>query len=87
MRREPPRDQPVSRRSARFRLEGLEDRCLLSITEFPLPTSGGDQPFEIAAGPDGNLWFTMVDALDHGGYLGNINPATDAITEVPLPRH
>ena len=46
---------------ARFRLEGLEERCLLSgisgITEFPIPTtSAGDTG--IVAGPDGNLWFT-----------------------------
>src|SRR5258708_20719346 len=27
-----------------------------TITEFPIPTRG--TPFDITAGPDGNLWFT-----------------------------
>ena len=31
--------QSSERTRARFRLEGLEDRCLLSITEFPTPHS------------------------------------------------
>src|SRR5205823_3385892 len=67
---------------ARPRLEGLEDRCLLSptITEFPIPTldAGAER---ITAGPDGNLWFT-----EHGAnQIGEINPATDAITEFPTP--
>ena len=30
------------------------------ITEFPIPTAGSG-PAGIAAGPDGNLWFTEVD--------------------------
>jgi virginiamycin B lyase len=31
-----------------------------SFTAFPLPTDGSDgsRPRSIAAGPDGNLWFT-----------------------------
>ena len=65
---------------ARFRLEGLETRCLLSITEFPTPT-GGSQPLEIAAGSDGNLWFTEGAASK----IGEINPTTDAISEFPTP--
>jgi len=63
-----------------FRLEGLEDRCLLSITEFPTPTSGS-QPVQITAGPDGNLWFTESVA----NQIGEINPTTDAISEFALP--
>src|SRR5262245_46181317 len=46
---------------ARRRLEGLEDRCLLSITEYPIPTVGAN-PYRITAGPDGNLWFTEASA-------------------------
>jgi hypothetical protein len=46
---------------ARFQLERLEERCLLSgvsaVTEFPVLTSGSN-PLGITAGPDGNLWFT-----------------------------
>jgi streptogramin lyase len=69
------------RTRARFRLEGLEDRTLLSgiaeITEFPVPGSNG--VLGITAGPDGNLWFTGLD----NGYIGEINPTTDAITQFP----
>ena len=66
-----------------IQLEGLEERCLLSITEFPLPAypNGGTGPAGIAAGPDGNLWFGMTY---NGGYIGMISPTTDAITEFPL---
>jgi streptogramin lyase len=66
----------------RPRLEGLEDRCLLSptITEFPVPTANS-RPFEITAGPDGNLWFTEANA----NKIGMINPTTDVLTEFPVP--
>ena len=44
------------------RLEGLEERCLLSgisgITEFTLPSSTQAALSGITTGPDGNLWFT-----------------------------
>jgi streptogramin lyase len=74
------RRRPADRVRARPRLEGLEDRCLLSptITEFPLPTAS-DAPYWITAGPDGNLWFTT------GGGIGMINPATHAIAQFPVP--
>ena len=55
------------RAGVRFRLEGLEDRCLLSITEFPLPATGGTGPAGIAAGPDGNLWFGMATTAATSG--------------------
>jgi hypothetical protein len=38
----------------RLQLEGLEDRCLLSITELPIPTAQSG-PLGITAGPGGNL--------------------------------
>jgi streptogramin lyase len=63
-----------------LRLERLEDRRLLSITEFALPASGGQAPQGIAAGPDGNLWFAMTYFAPG---IGMINPTTDAITEFP----
>jgi len=71
------------RTRARFRLEGLEDRCLLSgissITEFPVE---GSSDFRgIAAGPDGNLWFTDSSANS----IGAINPTTHAISLFSLP--
>ena len=47
------------------------------ITEYLLPTADG-HPYGIAAGPDGNLWFTSQNAI------GRITP-TGAITEYRLP--
>src|SRR3954463_14490579 len=77
-----PRRRPADRFRARPRLEGLEDRCLLSltITEFPVPTpnAGG---VRITAGPDGNLWFTEQGA----NQIGKINPVTHDVTEFPVP--
>src|SRR5260370_27258868 len=76
------RRRSADRVRTRPRLEGLEDRCLLSvtITEFPIPASKAN-PGWITAGPDGNLWFT--DAGTNA--IGTINPATHAITEFPIP--
>jgi streptogramin lyase len=48
----------------------LEDRCVPSITEFPIPTADSN-PFGITRGPDGNLWFTESLA----GRIGRITPA------------
>ena len=74
------RARPTIRRPhpARPRVEGLEDRCLLSITEFPV-TSGGNL-YSIAAGSDGNLWFTQL-----GANIGKINPTTDEIAQFQTP--
>ena len=76
------RRSSADRVRVRPRLEGLEDRCLLSvtITEFPVPTTSAD-PQRITAGPDGNLWFTETLA----NKIGEINPTTHAITEFPVP--
>ena len=50
------------------------------ITEFPiLPTAGSD-PWDITAGPDGNLWFTEYA----GNNIGRITTAGD-ITEFLIP--
>ena len=74
-----------TRPRARLRLEGLEERYLLSgisaITEFTIPSPKDVAPFGITTGPDGNLWFT--DTGDNA--IGMINPTTDAITEFALP--
>src|SRR5262249_37919440 len=69
------------RPSFRPRVEGLEDRCLLSYTinEFALPTPDS-QPNTIVAGPDGNVWFMEINR----DTLGRITPAGQ-VTEVPLP--
>ena len=77
--------RPTTRNRARFQVEGLEDRCLLSyisgIAEFQ-GTPDGESPSLIAAGPDGNLWFTIGGAP---GHIGNINPSTHTITGFLLP--
>src|SRR5262249_29026364 len=50
-----------------------------TITEFAIP-SGGD-PSAIAAGPDGNLWFTEPGAFNA---VGRCTPS-GGISEYPLP--
>jgi streptogramin lyase len=72
----PPGQAARSRpRPARSRpsLEPLEDRCLPSVTQFPIPTADS-QPIGITRGPDGNLWFAEANAI------GRITPA-GAVTE------
>ena len=50
-----------------------------SIAEFPLPNAGS-VPNGIAAGPDGNVWFTEYI----GNRIGRITPG-GVITEFPVP--
>jgi streptogramin lyase len=59
----------------RLALEALDDRVLLSVTEFPIP-SFNSNPYGITRGPDGNIWFTEALA----GKIGRITPA-GVITE------
>ncbi len=72
---------------ARFRLEGLEDRCLLSgisaITEFSLPSGSGLSEVMglITTGPDGNVWFSDPGA----NAIGTISPTTHAISLITIP--
>jgi streptogramin lyase len=65
----------------RLRVERLEERLVPSTStiEFALPTSQSS-PAYIAAGSDGNLWFTEFN----GDKIGRITPS-DTITEFPLP--
>ena len=49
------------------------------IVEFPVPTAAS-RPYTIAAGPDGNLWFTE----SMGNKIGRITPA-GVITEFTVP--
>src|SRR6516165_849385 len=70
-------------RRARLRVEGMEDRCLLSITEFPVPTAGAN-PFGITVGPDGNVWFTE-NYISPANKVGMINPTTHTVTDFAVP--
>lgn len=49
------------------------------FAEFGIPASGAD-PYMIARGPDGNLWFTE----QRGGRIGRITPS-GVIAEFPVP--
>jgi streptogramin lyase len=51
-----------------------------TVTEFPTPTVGG--PLDIAAGPDGNVWY--VDSNSDHGIVGRVT-MSGIITEFPLP--
>jgi streptogramin lyase len=71
-----------TRTRARFRLEGLEGRCLLSgvsaVTEF---STSSNRNWGITTGPDGNVWFTGSNS----NQIGMINPTTDAVSEFAIP--
>ncbi len=64
--------------SAAARSGGLRLRA--TITEFPIPTPDSG-PRALAAGPDGNIWFSEFNASK----IGRITPQ-GVITEFPLPR-
>jgi sugar lactone lactonase YvrE len=49
------------------------------FTEYPIPTAGAT-PFGIAAGPDGNLWFTE----SNGNKVAKVTTA-GVFTEYPIP--
>ncbi len=49
------------------------------VTKYPVPTPNSS-PFDITAGPDGNLWFTEYD----GNKIGRITPQ-GVITEFLVP--
>jgi streptogramin lyase len=54
------------------------------ITEFTVPTAGGEPVFGIAAGPDGNLWFTefsgdKIGRITLGGTFAEFPLASGAV--------
>jgi streptogramin lyase len=62
-------------------VEPMEPRRLLAtVAEFPVPTADGG-PVAIAAGRDGNLWFTEAAK----NRIGMINPTTHAVADFPIP--
>jgi virginiamycin B lyase len=50
------------------------------ITEFALPPGGS--PHGITAGPDGNVWFAVIDPQQFNGTIGRITPG-GFVTEFP----
>lgn len=70
---------PLSSCSSQLRSSGPSSHGPLGTlaAEFPLTTTAG--PDDIAAGPDGNLWFTE----QHGDRIGRITP-TGTIAEFAL---
>src|SRR5690349_7369298 len=54
------------RRRTRLRVEGLEERALLTtLTEYPITSKSLVFLNQIVTGPDGNLWFTENDAVSN----------------------
>jgi streptogramin lyase len=53
------------------------------VTGFSIPTVNGD-PYGVAAGPDGNLWFTETGGEPGGNKIGRITPS-GVITEFSIP--
>jgi streptogramin lyase len=53
----------------------MEDRTVPTgeVTEFSAGITAASQPIGIAAGPDGNLWFTEADP-NNGSRIGRITP-------------
>jgi virginiamycin B lyase len=56
-----------------------------AVTEFALPT--GSRPFQLVAGPDGALWFTMPGGQCEDGPGNKVGRLTvdGRLTEYPLP--
>ena len=52
-----------------------------TVTEFTIPTVNS-APNGIAAGPDGNVWFT--ESADSANKIGRISPS-GVVTEFPIP--
>jgi streptogramin lyase len=73
----------ATRRGRIPRVESLESRQLLTsttIADFGTPTASAG-PGWIAAGSDGNLWFTEFNV----NKVGTINPTTHATSDFSLP--
>src|SRR5262249_12446735 len=70
---------------SRLSLEPLEDRCLPSVTLFPIP-SPNTEPEGITRGPDGNLYFAEIHAIGRitpGGQITEfrqgLSPASEPV--------
>jgi streptogramin lyase len=58
-----------------------------SYVEYTTGISNESEPWEIAAGPNGDLWFTefAVAGSDRTNRIGEINPTTHEVKEFELP--
>ena len=58
-----------------------------SYVEYTTGISDESEPWEITAGPNGDLWFTefAVAGSDRTNRIGEINPTTDKVKEFELP--
>jgi streptogramin lyase len=79
-----PRSRSRPARS-RLSLESLDDRCLPSVTLFPIP-SPNTEPEGITRGADGNLWFAEIHAIGRitpGGQITEfrqgLSPASEPV--------
>ena len=50
-----------------------------------LSVSGSSAPYQIATGPDGNIWFTLPSAGEVGVVQVESNPANDTISTIAVP--
>lgn len=68
---------------------GRFDPATQAVALFPIPPGLGGT-LSMSPGPDGAVWFSGVAAdpttQTDAGVIGRIDPATDAVTEFPLPR-
>jgi streptogramin lyase len=73
--------RPHSQRGYCPRLEGLENRLVPTgfRSEFLVPTANSG-PFSVAAGADGNLWFTEANT----NHIGRVSPRGQFV-EIVLP--
>jgi streptogramin lyase len=61
------------------------------VTDFTIPLFDGHptiSPNDLAAGPDGSLWFSAIASTGraiHESVIGQVDPATGAVTEFANP--
>jgi streptogramin lyase len=61
---------------------GRIDPTTHAVAEFSTGITEGSQPWDIAAGPDGNLWFSeRTGPVGYAGQMARINPTTHVVTE------
>jgi streptogramin lyase len=65
-----------------FSKVGRIDPMTDSVAEFSAGITAGSQPWDIAKGPDGNLWFSeRTGPVGYAGQMARINPTTHEVTQ------